>query len=158
MLEVGTPAGTAIVVGAMGLVIGWGSVLSVRSAVRGPGWALNHLTAVGRWLRAAIAIAVLAVVLVRPIWVGLTLVYVVAVVWWIVRSIGGNLRMVEATGGFVEIPLDRSRLIVKKARVGLFAAAAAVGLGAALLWQAQPAAIVLVAVTVGLAVTGWKLR
>ncbi len=101
--------------------VGWGAVLSVRSAVRGPEWALSHVRAVRRMLL-VVAAGLAVVFLVDPVWAGLAVVYVTALVWWLSGALRRNLERVEATGGFVEIPAESRRRIVRRSRGFLVAA------------------------------------
>lgn len=115
--------GAVLLVGVIAVsAVGWGAVLSVRSAIRGPAWALSHVRAVRRMLPLVVAAGLAVVFLVDPVWAGLAVVYVTALVWWLSGALRRNLERVEATGGFVEIPAESRRRIVRRSR-GFLAAA-----------------------------------
>ncbi|GEM_PF-3228676 len=116
MIQVGQ-AGAIALVGAAALVaVGWGAFLSVRSAVRGPAWALDHLTGAGRWMLVGLVVGGAVTVLVRPPWAGLAVTYVVGVVWWLTSMLRRNLIRVEAAGGFGEVSPTRRAQILRRAR------------------------------------------
>ncbi len=116
MIQVDQPAAIAIVAVAATVAVGWGAFLSVRSATRGPGWALAHLDASGRWLMGGLAVGAVITLVVRPPWAGLAVTYIVGVVWWLSTMLRRNLIRVEAAGGFGEVPVDRRAAILRRAR------------------------------------------
>jgi hypothetical protein len=128
--------GAVLLVGFVAVAaVAWGAVLSVRSAVRGPEWALDHMRTVRRFLPILIAAGIAVVFLVSPVWAGLAVVYVTALVWWLSGSLRRNLERIEGEGGFAPIPPESRHRIVRRAR-GLLVVAgilllaiAAVGIG-----------------------------
>ena len=116
MIEVDQPAAIALVGVAATLAVGWGAFLSVRSATRGPAWALAHLSASGPWLVAGLIAGAAITVAVRPPWAGLAVTYVVGVVWWLSAMLKRNLIRVEEAGGFGEVPVARRAAILRRAR------------------------------------------
>lgn len=116
MIEVDQPAAIALVGVAATAAVGWGAVLSVRSATRGPAWALAHLTAAGPWMVLALIVGAAVTVGVRPPWAGLGVTYVVGVVWWLTTMLRRSLIRLEAAGGFGDVPLARRVAILRRAR------------------------------------------
>lgn len=120
------------VVGAVAvIVVGWGVWLSIGSSRRGPGWA--HSLLVGwRPLPWALAIVgVVALVVVRPLWMGVAIIYIAMVSGYLMRAVRRSLDAVrEAYGEFDEI--DRSPI---SGRVGGYLLAGAAMLGTLSLWD-----------------------
>lgn len=109
--------GAVLLVGAAAVAaLGWGAILSVRSAVRGPEWALEHVRTVRRLLPIVIAAGVGVVFVVSPVWAGLAVLYVTALVWWLSGSLRRNLERIDAEGGFAPIPAESRTRIVRRAR------------------------------------------
>jgi hypothetical protein len=123
------------------VAVGWGANLSVRSATRGPEWALQHLSRLRRVWPALIGVGVVSLVMFRPIWVGLSLIYIVATVWFLSASLLRNLRRIQDLDGFVDIGDERRARIVSKARRYLIAGGVLIGL--------------LGAISIGFGVIGW---
>lgn len=96
--------------------IAWGALLSVRSARRGPSWALAHVRRAVPVL-AALAMAGLASTLVlRPRWVGASLTYAAVVVWVLAVALRRTLARVEREIGFGQVPVDRRGWLLARAR------------------------------------------
>lgn len=116
MIELGLDA-SVLVAGAAALVaVTWGAALSVRSAALGPQWALDHLRTV-RPVWPALAVAGMAVAfVVRPVWIGLALVYMALTLWFMAGTLLRNLRRVDEAGGLTEVPPERRRAILRRAR------------------------------------------
>ncbi len=151
----------AIIIAGLAAVaaVAWGANLSVRSAVRGPAWALAHLSGANRYLVGGFLVGAAVTFLVRPPWAGLAVTYVAAMVWFLAAMLRRNLIRVDAAGGFVEVAAERRAEIVGKARrfLNLGAAVLAVaGLVAGL--DSGPAAWVTLAMAVVLAGTALGLR
>lgn len=122
-----TPAATIAVVSlAALLVVGWGASVSVRSATRGPAWALQHLRHSSAVVTAGLVLGVVVLAAVRPVWVGLTVFYMAAMAWWLTTSLRRNLERVEASG-FDEVPTERRRELVARARRWMVGGAAVIG-------------------------------
>ncbi len=125
MIELGRTGAVALVGLATAVAVGWGAYLSVRSATRGPAWALAHLGGAGRWLLAGLVAGLAATVLVRPPWAGLAVSYISGVVWWLSSMLRRNLARLEAAGGFGEVPAARRAEILRRVRRLLGGGAAA---------------------------------
>jgi hypothetical protein len=133
VIDLGLDAAVVAVGAALVLVVGWGAWLSTRSAVRGPAWALAHLGPAGRAAPVGVGFGLLVTAAVRPLWVGAGVVYAAGMAWWLIVMLRRSLVRLEALGGLEEMPLDRRRAIVARARTGLLATGAAlavVGLAA----------------------------
>ena len=159
MIEIGQDGAILIAGLAAVAAVAWGANLSVRSAVRGPAWALSHLSGAMRYLVGGFAVGAAITILIRPPWAGLAVTYVAAMVWFLATMLRRNLIRVEAAGGFVEVPAERRAQIVTKARRFLYLGAAllaAVGLAAGA--QSGAAGWVTLVMAVVLAGTAWGLR
>jgi hypothetical protein len=140
---IGVSADVAIAVaGLMAVVaVGWGANLSVRSATNGPEWALEHLSRLRRLWPALVGVGVVSIALFSPIWLGLSLIYIVATVWFLSASLLRNLHRIQNLDGFVDIGVDRRSMIVSRARRYLVGGGVLIGL--------------LGAISVGFGVIGW---
>ena len=88
------------VLGAVAVAVAiWGVWLSVGSSRQGPAWALSQL---GRWRRAAPLLLIgggLATLVFEPFWMGIGVVYIAAVAWWLTSSVRRSLlRTLEVFG------------------------------------------------------------
>jgi hypothetical protein len=119
VLEIGSEGATLLVGVAAVLAVGWGALLSVRSAVRGPAWALGHLSQASRVVPIALLVGTVAVFLVRPLWVGFAWLYIGGLVWWLSGLLRRNLVRLEAAGAFAEVPFEARVRIVRRARTML---------------------------------------
>lgn len=102
----------AFVVGAAG----WGSLVSIRSAARGPAWALEHLRAVRPVVVGSTLAGLALSVLVRPVWVGLSALYVAVAVGALTVMLRRTLQRLEQAGGMEPLSYERRRAIVSRAR------------------------------------------
>jgi hypothetical protein len=108
------------------LVIAWSMMFAARSAVSGPGWALRHLGVVTPVLALGLALGLVAAFLVRPVWLGLSVMYPLAVGAWLADARRRQLRFVSSDGGFDEVdPRLRARLAQGLGRALRIAAAVA---------------------------------
>lgn len=136
MIDLGSEAALVVVGIAVIAVAAWGSSISVRSAARGPRWALDHLARVRPFVLGGIFIGLGLTVAARPVWAGLAVLYVALTVLLLVTMLKRALLRLEETGGLDELPLDRRREIVVRARrmilvAGILLAAIGAGAGAA---------------------------
>ena len=116
-MEVGGDTALWVAVGAPVAVMGWSMWFAARSAVSGPGWALQHLRVATPVLTGAMVLGLLAALIARPVWMGLAVVYPLAIGAWLARSRRLQLAMVDRDGGFGEIdPAIRTRLALALAR------------------------------------------
>ena len=95
---------------------GWGAYLSVRSAASGPEWALGHLAGVRPWVAGGVGIGVFVSIAIRPIWIGLAIVYVAATAMLLSVLVRRSLLRLAASGGLEALPLDRRIEIVGRAK------------------------------------------
>jgi hypothetical protein len=123
-----TVAGATVVA-----ITAWASFLSVRSAADGPAWAVAHLSGARAALTAVPVAGVLAFLVFEPRWMGLVVAYVglvgAGLSWALARSL---IRLRDADG-FGDVPLERRRLIVSRARRRLTIAGIALVAGGAVL-------------------------
>jgi hypothetical protein len=116
-MEVGGDTALWVAVAAPVAVMGWSMWFAAKSAVAGPGWALQHLRVATPVLTGAMVLGLLAAFLVRPLWMGLAVLYPLAIGAWLARSRRLQLAMVDRDGGFGEIdPAMRTRLALSLAR------------------------------------------
>jgi hypothetical protein len=136
VIELSGPAATALVgVVALAAVV-WGASFSLRSALHGPGWALDHLTPVSRVLAVVAAGSVATTLIVRPVWAGLGALYVVGAVWFLVASLRRSMVRWRDLGGFEEIGPERRAAVLGRARALSWVGAGGMALLAAVLWPA----------------------
>lgn len=119
MLEVGSEGAVLLVGVAAVLAVGWGALLSVRSAVRGPAWALSHLESANRIVPLALLVGTVGVFAVRPLWVGFAWLYIGGLVWWLSGLLRRNLIRLDAAGALAEVPAEARVRIVRRARTML---------------------------------------
>lgn len=100
-------------------VIGWAILFSVEAARRGPAWSFRHLGIVSSILRPALALGVVAILVVRPIWVGLSAAYPLAVGLLMVASRRRQLAAVEREMGFGDVRPDMREQLLSRLRRGL---------------------------------------
>jgi hypothetical protein len=132
VIVVGPDAALVIVGLAVTVVVAWGSSISIRSAARGPRWALEHLASVRPVVLGGIAAGLVLTFLVRPLWVGLAVLYVALTVLLLAATLRRALLRLEEAGGLDELPIERRRQIVRRARTLILAAGvvlAAIGVG-----------------------------
>ncbi|MEX1003795.1 MAG: hypothetical protein WD990_04525 [Acidimicrobiia bacterium] len=132
MISVGPDTALVIVGIAVAVVVAWGSSISIRSAARGPRWALAHLATVRPVVLGGVAAGLLLTFLVRPLWVGLAVLYVAMTVLLLAAMLRRALVKLEDAGGFDDLPLERRRHIVRRARTLILIAGvvlAAIGTG-----------------------------
>ncbi len=99
----------------------WGGVISTRSAINGPQWAMEHLR---KTLPVVVVLSVVAIVvtlLVRPLWVGVGVLYTTGTIAFMTRGVSRSLQRVAETGGFVPITEDgKRRILLRSARMLVF--------------------------------------
>jgi len=116
-MEVGGDTALWVAVAAPVVVMGWSMWFAARSAVIGPGWALQHLRLATPALTFAVVLGLVTALLIRPVWMGLAVLYPLAIGAWLARSRRLQLAMVDRDGGFAEIdPAIRARLALGLAR------------------------------------------
>ena len=132
MIELGPEAGLVIVGLAVTVVAAWGSWMSIRSAARGPRWALAHLATVRPFGLAGVVAGLVLSVAISPLWAGLAVLYVAVTVLALSAMLRRALVRLDTAGGLDELPLDSRRQIVRRARLLILGAGvvlAAVGAG-----------------------------
>ena len=118
--ETGLLIGAAVPVA----VIGWAIIFSVEAARRGPSWSFRHLQIVANVLQPALALGTVAILVVRPVWVGLSAAYPLAVALLMVigrrRQLAAAIRNLgDREMGFGEVgPAVRENLLARL-RMGL---------------------------------------
>lgn len=136
MIELGSEAALVVVGIAVTAVASWGSWISVRSAARGPRWALDHLARVRPLVLGGVVLGLILTFVARPVWAGLAVLYVTLTVLLLATMLKRALLRLEASGGLEELPIERRREIVARARrlilvAGILLAAIGAGAGAA---------------------------
>ena len=132
MVVVGPDAALVIVGIAVTIVVAWGSSISIRSAARGPRWALGHLATVRPYVLGGVAAGLVLAFVVRPLWVGLAVLYVALTVLLLAATLRRALVKLEDAGGLDDLPIERRRHIVRRARSLILIAGvvlAAIGIG-----------------------------
>ena len=132
MISIGADAALFIVGVAVTVVAAWGSSISIRSASRGPRWALEHLAAIRPYVFGAVVVGLLLTIAVSPLWTGLAVLYVTLTVLLMAAMLRRALVRLEEAGGLDELPVERRRQIVQRSRTVILIAGAvltAIGLG-----------------------------
>lgn len=135
MIEIGSEAALVIVGIAVTIVTAWGASISIRSASRGPRWALGHLAAVRPFIFAGVVAGLVITAVFRPVWAGLATLYVAVTVLWLSAMLRRALVRLDEAGGLDELPIARRRQIVQRARTMILVAGvvvAAIGVGGTL--------------------------
>lgn len=127
MIDIGSEAALVIVGLAVTVVAAWGSSISIRSASRGPRWALGHLATVRPFVFGGVMIGLALALLIRPLWVGLAVLYVALTVLMLAAMLRRALARLDEAGGLEDLPLDRRRHIVRRARNLILAAGVVLG-------------------------------
>jgi hypothetical protein len=128
MIALGPDAALVVAGLAAILAVGWGANLSVRSAANGPQWAMEHLTGLRRLWPGLIALGAAAMVVFSPIWVGLSVIYIVAALWFLSATLLRNLHRLHTLEGFVDIGIERRTEILARARRYLIGGGIVLGL------------------------------
>jgi hypothetical protein len=102
------------------VIVGWAILFSVEAARRGPAWSLGHLGVVANILKPALALGIVAVLVVRPVWVGLGAAYPLAVGLFMVVIRRRQLVAVSRDMGFGDIRADLREQVLSRLRRGLF--------------------------------------
>ena len=113
--ETGLLVSTAVPVA----VIGWAVLFSVEAARRGSAWSFRHLGIVSNVLAPALALGIVAVLVIRPMWVGLGAAYPLAVSLMMVAGRRRQLAAVDREMGFGEVRPDLRERLLSRLRVGL---------------------------------------
>ncbi|HSJ29041.1 MAG TPA: hypothetical protein VLB67_12600 [Acidimicrobiia bacterium] len=116
MIQLGQEAALLVIGIAVTVVAAWGSSVSIRSAARGPRWALDHLASVRPWVVGGVLIGLVLAAAVRPLWVGLVVLYVALTVVFLAAMLRRALVRLEEAGGLDDLPIERRREIVARAR------------------------------------------
>jgi hypothetical protein len=101
------------------VVVGWAIVFSVEAARRGPAWSFGHLDIVANVLKPALALGIVAILVLRPIWVGLGIAYPLAVGLFMVVTRRRQLAAVSRDMGFGDIRADLREQALSRLRRGL---------------------------------------
>ena len=101
------------------VVVGWAILFSVEAARRGPAWSLGHLGVVANVLKPALALGIVAILVVRPVWVGLGVAYPLAVGLFMVVIRRRQLAAVSRDMGFGDIRADLREQVLSRLRRGL---------------------------------------
>ena len=113
--EVGLLISSAVPV----VVVGWAILFSVEAVRRGPAWSLSHLGVVANFLKPARAIGIVAIMVVRPVWVGLGIAYPLAVGLFMVVIRRRQLAAVGKDVGFGDIRAEWREQVLSRLRRGL---------------------------------------
>lgn len=119
MNPVSTETGLLIAAAVPVAVIGWAILFSVEAARRGSAWSLRHLGIVSGVLKPALALAIVAILVVRPMWVGLGVAYPLAVALFMVVIRRRQLAAVGRDMGFGDIRPDLREQVLSRLRPGL---------------------------------------
>lgn len=132
MIEIGSDAALLVLGAAISTVAAWGSSISIRSASRGPRWALDHLGSIRPLVLGGVLVGIVLTLLVRPVWTGLAVSYVAITVLLLAALLRRALTRLDEHGGLEELPIERRRQIVARARrmiLGAGVILAAIGVG-----------------------------
>jgi hypothetical protein len=116
VIELQPEAATMVVGVAAILVSAWGAALSIRSAARGPRWALGHISSIRPVIVGGLGFGLVLLVAVRPAWAGLAVMYVAATALLLSVMLRRGLTRLDALGGLDDLPIERRRAIVQRAR------------------------------------------
>ena len=120
MNPVSTETGLLIAAAVPVAVIGWAILFSVEAARRGSAWSLGHLGIVSGVLKPVLALAIVAILVVRPMWIGLGVAYPLAVALFMVVIRRRQLAAVGRDMGFGDIRPDlREQVLLSRLRRGL---------------------------------------
>ena len=100
-------------------VIGWAILFSVEAARRGPAWSFGHLGIVSSVLKPALALGIVAILVVRPVWVGFGIAYPLTVGLFMVVVRRRQLAAVRRDMGFGDIRPDLREQVLSRLRRGL---------------------------------------
>ena len=100
-------------------VIGWAILFSVEAARRGPAWSYRHLGIVSNVLKPALALGIVAILVVRPVWIGLGAVYPIGLALLMVAGRRRQLAAIEREMGFGEVRPHTRELLLSRLRKGL---------------------------------------
>jgi hypothetical protein len=117
--QLSTGTGLLVAAAAPVAVIGWAILFSVEAARRGPAWSFRHLGIVSNVLKPSLAIGIVAVLVVRPIWVGLGIAYPLAVGLLMVASRRRQLAVIDRESGFGQVRPEIRDVLLSRLRVGL---------------------------------------
>ncbi|MGH8957255.1 MAG: hypothetical protein ACRDVK_01135 [Acidimicrobiia bacterium] len=140
MIELDPPIALALALLAPAGVIGWAALFSVLGIEQGPVWSQRHLRSALRVLGFLLVLSLLALFVVRPVWVPFAVAYPVVTGTLLAWGRARQLAFVERSGGFIEIAPDfRRRLALRLSRGLAVAAALATTVGVVLVagayWQ-----------------------
>lgn len=119
MKPLSTETGLLIASAVPVVVVGWAILFSVEAARRGPAWSSGHLGIVANVLKPALALGIVAILVVRPMWVGLGVAYPLAVGLFMVVIRGRQLSAVSRDMGFGDIRADLRDQVLSRLRRGL---------------------------------------
>lgn len=98
-------------------VVGWAVLFSVDAARNGPAWAKGHLRRVSLVMAILLVAALLATAVVRPVWLGLSAAYPLAIGAFLAWGRWRQLFLVEKEIGFGEIdPRLRQQVLARLQR------------------------------------------
>ena len=159
MIDFGAEGALAVVGAAVVVVVAWGASVSIRSAARGPRWALAHLATIRPAVFGGVLMGLALTVLARPLWAGLAVLYVALTVLLLSAMLRRTLLRLDEAGGLEALSLERRRQIVQRARKLILIAGVvlgAIGLGGSVA-GAGPVAWVPAALGLTLVVTAVSL-
>ena len=108
----------------------WAAHVTVSSSTRGAEWALSTLPRSLRWSLVLGALGVALALVASPVWVGLGVVYLAAVVAWTARAVLKGLQRMREAGAYEPLPIESQAALV--GRVGLWLlVVGALGIGVA---------------------------
>jgi hypothetical protein len=138
LIQLGTSESTVVAGGAVLLVLAIGAAFSVGAAKRGPEWARRQLKRGGVVSALLVVMAGAIIVLFRPVWVGLAVLYLALVVWFLSRTVSKRMELV----GVVQVDPGYALAVVRRTRIGLMALAASLGVISVLAWGTVVSAVV----------------
>lgn len=119
MKPLSTETGLLIAAAVPVAVIGWAVLFSVEAARRGPAWSYGHLGIVSNVLKPALALGIVAILVVRPTWVGLGVAYPLAVGLFMVVTRRRQLAALGRDMGFGDIRAELREAVLSRLRRGL---------------------------------------
>lgn len=120
MIALSNGTGLAVAAIVPVVVVGWAILFSVEAARQGPAWAVRHLRAAGGLFAAGLGLAVVTLLVVRPVWVGLSAAYPLTVVWILIAGRSRQLAMVDRAIGFGEVDAGLRGKLLARLRQGLW--------------------------------------
>lgn len=156
MIQLDAGGATAAVSVVVVAAVMWFAFVSVGAAANEPAWARRQIRRVVPASAVIAAAGLVGLLWVRPVWVGLAVIYVAAVVGFMARSVQAGLRRADAIGG-AGISQMRRRLLLLRTSRWMWIAAAVLVVVTLVDWRWRGAAAVADGVLVAVfAVAAWR--